>query len=106
MQITNLIETQGTPYMTKEQLSKNLGVSKGTIQNRIAEIEKEVAKGRYGKHSIIRDGGIVLINYLVMIDYLNYRKMLKEKNARKTVPPFNAKEVCEEIGWYKHEEVV
>ena len=106
MKITTLNEASGSPYMTKEHLAELLSCTKVTINTRMKEIEEEVKNGRYGQHAIIRDGGIVLINYLVWIDYLRWRKQLKEKNLRKLVPKFDAYEVAKEIGWYIVQEVV
>ena len=61
----NLIETtKGYPYITRANLSKQLGVSVGTVDNRAKEIEAEVDNGRYPDCSVIHDGGITLFNYL------------------------------------------
>lgn len=95
----------GSPYKTSMQISKELDLCTKTVQNRVLEIEKEVVSGRYGDQAVIRDGHkIVLINFLVFVDYMTYRQRLKSKNLRKRVPKFDAKKVAKEIGWY--EEVV
>ena len=41
--------------------------------------------GRYNEYAIIDNE----INVGVFADYIKYRKLLKNKNARKYVPPFN-----------------
>lgn len=90
---------RGYPYETKERLADEFHVSKGTIRNRVKEIEEEIKKGRYNDYAIIRDGQILLINTIVFIDYLKYRKMLLDKNARKYVPEFKPELVVRTLGW-------
>lgn len=91
--------TGGCQYMSKQQLAEEFHLSKSTVFSRMKEIEVEIRNGRYGPHAIIDDGNIVRINRLVFIDYMTYRRRLKEKNARKNVPPFNSAEVKHIIGW-------
>lgn len=100
--VTYLTPIKASPYKTISDLSEELGVSKVTIHARKKELEAE--KERYGPHTVISDCGIVLINYLAWIDYLKYRARLKEKNLRKTVPPYNPMEVARELGWYGKEQ--
>lgn len=90
---------RGYPYETKERLADEFHCSKGTIRNRVKEIEEEIKKGRYNDYAIIRDGQILLINTIVFIDYLKYRKMLLDKNARKYVPEFKPELVVRTLGW-------
>ena len=90
---------RGYPYMHKEQLAKELEISTGTVRNRLKEIEDEIKKGRYNDYSVIRDGKIVLINVLVFLDFMKYRGMLLDKNARKSAPPFEPAKLIEMIGW-------
>ena len=66
---------------------------------RLKEIEDEIKKGRYNDYSVIRDGKIVLINVLVFLDFMKYRGMLLDKNARKSAPPFEPAKLIEMIGW-------
>ena len=98
--IESINTTKGTPFMTRVTLSKQLGVSPGTVDNRAREIKKEVENGRYPDNSVIEDGGLKLLNYLVFIDYINNRQKLLEPNLRKYVEPFDARKVAESIGWY------
>ena len=79
---------RGYPYMRKEQLTKEFQISAGTVRTRLFEIEDEIKTGRYNDYAIIRDGNIVLINVLVFIDYLTYRRQLLDRNARKYAPAF------------------
>ena len=74
---------RGYPYMRKEQLTK----------------EFEIKTGRYNDYAIIRDGNIVLINVLVFIDYLTYRRQLLDRNARKYAPAFHPEKLVQMIGW-------
>lgn len=90
---------RGYPYMKKETLAEELHICKGTVVNRLREIEKEIDNGRYSDYAIIQDGNIVLINILVFIDFLTYRKRLLNKNLRKNVPPFRPDVLARDIGW-------
>ena len=72
--------TKGTPFISRANLSKQLGVCPITIDNRTREIKKEVENGRYPDNSVIEDGGLKLLNYLVFMDYLNNRQRLLEPN--------------------------
>ena len=100
MNITNMESTSGVPYKSKVVLAKELGISPGTVNNRAKEIKEEVLNGRYPECSVIEDGGLKLINYLVFIDYLNNRQKLREPNLRKYVQPFDAYEIAKSIGYY------
>lgn len=90
---------RGYPYMPKQQLADEFHISKSTVFSRMKEIEKEIQSGRYSDYAIINDGNIVLVNVLVFIDYMTYRRRLKEKDARKYVPEFNPSEIKKIIGW-------
>lgn len=90
---------RGYPYMHKDQLAKEFSISKGTVYNRTQEIEQEIKNGRYNDYAVIHDGKLVLINVLVFLDYLTYRKMLLNKNARKHVPNFQPEKLIGMIGW-------
>ncbi len=102
MNVVYMTPMRASPYKTLDDLSDELGVSKQTIHARKSELEQE--KERYGEYAVIRDAGIVLINYLAWIDFLKYRQRLREKNARKHVPPYKPLEVAKALGWYGEEE--
>lgn len=90
---------RGYPYMHKEQLAQEFGITKATVYNRMKEIQTEIKNGRYNDYAVIQDGKLVLINVLVFIDYLTYRKMLLDKNARKYAPEFHPEKLIQMIGW-------
>lgn len=90
---------RGYPYMPKDKIAQEFSISKATVQSRIKEIEEQIAEGRYNDYAIIRDGGILLINVLVFIDYLEYRKRLRDKNAKKYVPDFHPEKIVHILGW-------
>ena len=98
MKVTYVVETKPNAVRTIDDLAEEFGVTKTTIQTRKKEFQAE--KERYGEFSVIQDGGIVLINYLAFLDFLHYRERLKEKNLRKTVPPYNPAIVAKKLGWY------
>lgn len=90
---------RGYPYLKKEGIAQEFHVSKGTVTNRVHEIEEEMRKGRYSEYSLIQDGNILLINVLVFIDFMTYRKRLLNKNLRKNVPPYCPEKIVREVGW-------
>lgn len=106
MILTKVCTIHGRVMMTRADAAKELNVSPQTIDNRCREIKEEIKAGRYPEMSIIEDGGIKLINFLVLIDYMHNRKRLKEKNLRKHVPPFDAKETAKGLGYYAEQEAV
>lgn len=90
---------RGYPYETKERLADEFHCSKGTIRNRVKEIEEEIKKGRYNDYAIIRDGQILLINVPVFMDFLKWRHMLRDKNARKHAPEYRPELAVQALGW-------
>lgn len=86
-------------YMTRKEAAIELGVSPGTIDARLREIE--ALKGsRYPETAVIKSGGVKIVNYLVLIDYLMYADRLKEKNLAKRVPAYDPVKIAEGLGWY------
>lgn len=98
MTITNLRTISASPYKTKKQIANEFDLSPDTIKTRMHEMEKE--EERYGRMAVIRDGGIVLINYLAFLDYISNRTLLTNKNTRKHVPPYDPSQIARDIGWY------
>lgn len=92
---------RGCPYMTQAKLATEFSISRATVGLRIKEIEAEMKDGRYSDypHTIIRDGRIVLINQLVFVDYMTYRRQLLDRNARKYVPEYEPDKIVRELGW-------
>lgn len=90
---------RGYPYMPKDKIAQEFSLGKSTVQLRVKEIEGQIKEGRYSEYAIIRDGGILLVNVLVFIDYLEYRQMLKSKNAKKSAPKFRPEEIVHILGW-------
>lgn len=88
----------GYPYMQKERIAQEFDISPNTVRNRLHEIE-EKEHDRYGDYAVIRDGKILLINMLVFLDYMTYRRRLLDKNARKYVPEFSPEKVARMVGW-------
>ena len=101
MTITAIESIRGNPFISRSRAAKDFDVSLTTIDNYIRDIEKEVSTGRDGPHSVVKSGGLTLISYTVLIDYLKYRQLLKDKNARKYVPEFDSRKTGKEIGFYE-----
>lgn len=102
MKVTLIEEINGDTHIPRTRAANKLGVSLGTIDNYIRGIEKEVKRGRYGRYSVIKPGGLTLISYPVLLDYLKYRQELKDANARKYVPEFDIVAMNNELGFYKN----
>jgi len=90
-------ELQGQPFLTKKLACQHFGMGRTTLDTRLKGIEEESTRYPYG---VIRDGGIVLVNYFAMTDYLFYRNQLQQKNLRKHIPPFSARKTAEAVGFY------
>lgn len=58
-----------------------------------AGIREQIELGRYNSYAIIDNE----INVGVVADYIKYRKLLKDKNARKYVPKFNLREALDMV---------
>ncbi|MBQ4058769.1 MAG: helix-turn-helix domain-containing protein [Lachnospiraceae bacterium] len=98
LSISYLNYISATPYLSVQDLADYLNLSTSTISARKRELE--TFNGRYGETSVIKDGGIVLINVLCMLDYLKYRSLLSDETTRKYVPAFNPYQWAHAIGWY------
>ena len=100
MDIKTIESTKAYPYISRANIIKQFDMSKASADKRIKESRDEIEKGRYSRRAVIKDGGFVLVNYLVIIDYMDNRQKLLEPNLRKYVEPFNAYEIARDIGWY------
>ena len=97
MEISIIGQKLISPYMSKGDICKSMKMSKTSLDRRLKEIRNEVKQGRYSEYAIIKDGGIVWVNYLVLIDYMKNRQMLLDSNAKKYVEPFNGRKVVEQV---------
>lgn len=89
-----ITEVRGTPYMPRAVLAQQFGISPRTVDERMREIKRS---DRYDELACIKDGGLVLINYLVFLDYIEKRERIKNGIA---VPDFEPKKLAKSIGWY------
>ena len=76
-------------------------LGKTVISERCSEMEEWIAKGRYPKTSVIRDGNIVRINRYAFHDFMANRQRLKQKNAAKFVEPYNPTAIAAETGYIR-----
>ena len=100
MNITTINYTRACPYISRANIADQFDISLSSVDKRIKEIKQEIEKGRYSTNSVIKDGGIVLVNYLVFIDYEINRQKLLDSNARKYAEPYKPSKIAREIGWY------
>lgn len=83
-------------YAKIKKIASDTGVSERTLWRRVEELKTE--RKRYGDRSVIYDDGVVLVNELALTDYLFYRQRLKDKNLRKSVPPYSPRSWAKERG--------
>ena len=77
---------------SQAEIGRRNNMSYKTVLSRIAEFETYVGKGkRYPAQAMFRDGRLIRINEEAFKDFLHYRAWLRDKRAKKHVPPF----------WYK-----
>ena len=109
MAVTKLYAMSGTQIVkTKAQLMEEFGMSERVIGLRLAGIRKEMQPGgRYAgmRYAVGGSGRHTLVNYLVFIDYEMSKGMLKDKNTRKLLAPYNPAQVAHEIGAYADKEL-
>ena len=74
-----------TIYQNKTALCRTFGIGRPSVYRIEAGIREQMELGRYNSYAIIDNE----INVGVVADYIKYRKLLKDKNARKYVPKFN-----------------
>ena len=79
---------------TYEQLSENFPMCRATFCTIVSEIRNEIEAGRYSKCNLI-DEKPVRVSPLVFIDFMGNRKLVKDKNARKYVDPYNPADLKE-----------
>lgn len=83
-------------YGNKVDIANTFSISLPTVHRRVKGIEEEIGK-RYNRYAIADN----LISLAVFADYQKYHKRLRDKNLRKTVPPFDmyeARMYLEEVG--------
>lgn len=90
----------GAVYVQMSDLAERYSICKDTVRDRKKGIEDEIESGRYPDNAILEDGKLVLINELVFLDYIKNRKLLKNKNMRKHVKPFNPTEWVPMLGFF------
>lgn len=82
-----------TIYQNKSSLCRTFGMSRQTVYRIEAGIREQMELGRYNSYAIIDNE----MNVGVVADYIKYRKLLKDKNARKYVPKFNLREALDMV---------
>ena len=81
----NVVKNKITIYQNRMALARTFGISRSKVYDIVDEIKKQIELGRYNRYAILDNE----VNVGVFADYIKYRKLLKNKNARKYVPPFN-----------------
>lgn len=92
--MTVITETRGTPWMPRCVLAQQMGISPRTVDERMRELKES---NRYGDLACIKDGGLVLINYLAFVDFVSNREKIRNKIP---VPPYDPRKIAKEMGWY------
>lgn len=63
----------------------------------IRGIKDEIENGRYNPYVVSGSR----VNFYAVVDYNKYKSLLKDKNMRKTVPPFDPVAISEVCGFYQ-----
>ena len=80
----------------------------GEVESRLLlnGAEEMSGKGkRYNEYAVLRDGNVVLVNVLVLVDYLKYRSDLRDSVAKFSVPAFDPSKIMTIMGWWNKEVV-
>lgn len=99
--------SNGPIIRSKEDIMKETGMCKRTVDERLKEIRAEMLPGgRYEnlRYAVINEGRFTFVNWLVWVDYETYRVYLKEKNMRKNLPAYDPYKVAYETGMYQDKE--
>lgn len=88
----------GSPIATIKGVADQYQCTERTVRNILKEMEGQ--RSRYGDNFSIGDGNLRRINFLAFTDYYTNRTALKDKNASKYVPPYDAAKVAESLGFY------
>ena len=83
--------TKPVPYLRISKICELTGLSRWTVAAIRDGVREEIGR-RYPANVIVDD----LVNYYAWLDYRLYKTRLKDKNMRKTVPPFR-KEDWEDV---------
>ena len=79
-------------YITYDEAIDIIGISSRTVRKFKKDIEDNKLIGtRYQKEAVISCGRIVRIWLPVLVDYMNNRYRLLDKNMRKYVEPYGGK---------------
>ena len=86
-------------WMTRKELEIETGYSRVQISTLRKEMQEEIGK-RYDRYVF---AGERMTNYFAFLDYLTYRRQLKDKNMRKFVPAFDPEKLAKLAGGVKVE---
>lgn len=76
----------------QKQIASRNNLCYNTAHRRIKEFETYVGKDkRYPVQVMFRDGRLVRVNEEAFKDFLYYRSWLRDKRAKKHVPPYRVK---------------
>lgn len=81
-------------YCNKTEAAKFFGISRQKLYTVLDGVQDEMIAGRYGPYSIAGN----LVSKAVVLDYLRYREMLKNKLTREMVPAYNEQAAIKAVG--------
>ena len=90
-----VVINRNTPWMSSKDLAAELGLSVSFIKTVVQEFKAEIEAGRYSPYVVAGER----YNFYAIIDFMTFRKRLKDKNMRKYVPPFKPSEIAELSGF-------
>lgn len=96
--MTVLTEVLGSPLVQRHVLAKQIGTCPQTLDGRLRDLKEFNEKThRYGSNPVIKDGGLVLINYIAFMDFTANREKIKNGIP---IPEYEPRKLAWEIGWY------
>lgn len=81
-------------YANKSETARFFGISRTKLYTALDGIKNEVESGRYSQYSMAGN----LVNKAVVLDYLRFGEMLRNKNTREYTPPYDEQAAISAVG--------
>ena len=81
-------------YANKSETARFFGISRTKLYKALEGIQDEMEAGRYSQYSMAGS----LVNKAVVLDYLRFGEMLRNKNTREYTPPYDEQAAIRAVG--------